>query len=243
MDDEEKQRATALAEKLLKSGWLEKINTLVLAGMGEVFYSSYYRQLLITDLQRNQVCILSNGILFNEENWQKIANKYKKIGVEISIDAATKETYKKLRGGDFKTLFKNLTMIANLRRQNKIINFAINFVVQRENFHEMITFVRMGIELGVDRVIFQNMFSRYFFNPKEYKNNCLIIKNKYLDYELWKVLQDPIFQNPIVDLRRLQKHLDISEKKYRKRYKRELYAQWKKNKTNNIDSVSVFVQH
>ncbi len=221
MDDETKQRANIIVTKLLRSGYLDQTRDLVMAGMGEVFYSPYYRQLWITDLQRQNIKILSNGTLFNEENWRLVADKYTGIDVNISVDAATAETYQKLRHADFNHLMKNLTMLSDLRRQNKIRKFGLNFVVQRDNFREMPAFVELGRSLGVNHINFQRLNNLGSFTAQELLDGCLILGNKYLDYELWCVLQDPIFQDPIVDLKILQRYIDASEQRYRRRYEKE----------------------
>ena len=223
MDDQTKQETTIVVTKLLNSGWLEKTKILQLAGNGELFYSPFYRQLLFSDLKRQQIRIQSNGTLFNEENWKLVADKYKMIDVSISVDAATKETYTKLRcGGNWHNLMKNLTMLSDLHRQKQIREFQLSFVVQRDNFREMSAFVKLGKKLGVDIVLFQRL-NRYGNGrcTNEFLEQCLIIDNQYLDYELWSVLQDPIFKDSIVDLGQLQRYIDGSEKRYRKRYERE----------------------
>ncbi len=221
MDHDAQQRITTIVTKLLRSGWLEQIERVELAGSGETFYSPYYRQLLTTDLQRKSICILSNGTLFNEENWRLLAGKYSSIDVRVSVDAATAETYQKLRGADFNQLLKNLTMLGDLHRKHQIRNFAINFVVQRDNFRDMPAFVELGRSLGADRVNFQRLNNLGTFTPQEFLEHCLIIENKYLAYELWCLLQDPIFKDPIVDLKILQRYIDASERRYRRRYERE----------------------
>jgi len=48
-------------------------------------------------------------------------------------------------------------MLAELHDQGKIRNFKINFVVQRDNYHEMPEFVKLGKSLGVDTVEFLRM--------------------------------------------------------------------------------------
>ncbi len=221
MDEISQQRNEIILKKLLRSGWLEQVRRLRIAGNGEVFYSPYYRQLLTTDFQRKRIDILSNGTLFNQDNWRLVAGKYSSINVDISVDAATAETYQKLRGADFNNLMKNLNMLADLRRQKQIRYFGLNFVVQRDNFHEMPDFVRLGQSLGVDCVQFQRLCRSSSITQQAVADLSLIIDNEYLDYDLWRVLQDPIFRNPIVDLQGLQRYIDVSEKRYRKRYTRE----------------------
>lgn len=201
--------------KLLRSGYLEQTPTLVTAGMGEVFYSPSYRQLLDTDLPRKNISILSNGTLFNAANWRWLKGKAENIDVTISVDAATPETYQKLRGSNFDHLMQNLQMLADLRRQNQIRSFNLHFVVQRDNFREMPAFVELGRRLGVDSVQFLRMRNFGNLAPQIFAERCLIIDDTYLDRELWDILQDPIFRDPIVNLRGLQRYIDASESRYR----------------------------
>ncbi len=206
-----------LNKKIKESGYLDKTQVLYFAGQGEVFYSSYYRELLKTELKRKNIVILSNGTLFNIDNWNWLKDKYETIDVIISVDAATAKTYRELRGGDFNNLINNLEMLANLHKQGAICSFSLNFVVQRDNFHEMIEFVKLGKKLGVDRVEFQRMNNFGNLTKKVFLNRCLIIDDKYLDYELWQVLQDPIFKEPIVDLSGFNRYLVASKEKYENR--------------------------
>ena len=213
MDKLTQTRISLMANKIQQSGYLDKTNKLYVAGQGEVFYSPYYRQLVETKLQRKNIVILSNGTLFNEKNWNWLKDKYETIDVIISVDAATADTYKKLRGADFNALMKNLETLANLHRQKQIRKFNLNFVVQRDNYREMIKFVELGRALGVDQIEFQHMNNFGNLTKKEYLQRCMIVKNKYLDKELWQVLRDPIFQEPIVDLSGLKRYMVAMEEK------------------------------
>ena len=112
---------------------------------------------------------------------------------------------------------QNLTMLGDLHRQGKIRMFGLNYVVQRDNLREMSAFVELGRSLGVDRVQFQCMRNYGNLTEQEYLERCLVINDRYLDYELWKVLQDPIFQDPIVDLHCLARYFAASKKRYGKK--------------------------
>ena len=219
MNDLDRQVADIITTKLLKSGYLEQTSDLVLAGMGEVFYSPYYRKLMITEVKRKQISIYSNGLLFNKNNWKLVADKYETINVKISVDAATAETYKKIRGADFNVLMKNLKMLGELRRKNEIKSFRLCFVVQRDNFREMPLMVKIGHYLNVDEIYFQRMHNWGHLEQEEYLKQCLIVNNRYLDYDLWCVLQNPIMKSPIVNLVDFYACAKVSEKLYRKRYK------------------------
>ncbi len=214
MDDVSRLKADIVVDKLLSSGYLDQTKNLILSGRGEVFYSPYYRRLLETDLKRKNIHILSNGILFNETNWNWLKNKYETIDVQISVDAATKETYQNLRGGNFDVLLKNLHMLAVLHRQGHIRNFKLNFLVQRDNFREMVEFVKLGRSLNADCIEFQRMCNFGNLSKKKLLERCLIINDEYLDLELWQVLQDPIFKDQIVDLRGFERYIHASNKRY-----------------------------
>ncbi len=211
------KRTNILTAKLIKSGYLDQVQSLYVAGYGEVFYSPRYRKLLDSNLQRKSIHIFSNGTLFNEENWNWLKDKYETINVMISVDAVTKETYSKLRcGGNFEVLMKNLNMLASLHRQGLIGRFSLNFVVQRDNFREMPDFVRLGKSLGVDHIEFQKMVNFGNLSKKEFLEKCLVIDNEYLDYEFWQVLQDPIFKDPIVGLDGFGRDIQMSNLRYGK---------------------------
>ena len=43
----------------------------------------------------------------------------------------------------------------------------------------------------------------------------MIINDEYLDYDLWKVMQNPIFKDEIVDLRGFKRYLEASDLRYK----------------------------
>ncbi|MBO5229464.1 MAG: radical SAM protein, partial [Clostridia bacterium] len=217
MSDFDRKKINILTAKLIKSGYLDQTQSLIVAGYGEVFYSPHYRRLLETNLKRKSINILSNGTLFNEDNWNWLKDKYETINVMISVDAATKETYSKLRrGGNFEVLMKNLNMLASLHRQGLIGRFSLHFVVQQDNFREMPDFVKLGKSLGVDHIEFQKMVNFGNLSKKEFLEKCLVNENEYLDYEFWQVLQDPIFKDPIVGLDGFGRDIQMSNLRYGK---------------------------
>lgn len=195
-------------EHIKKSHWLSKASVLVFAGMGEVFLSKVYQELLYDteNLRRNFVHILSNGILFNEKAWEKLYSRYKNIDVSISIDAATEKTYKLLRGGDWNTLLKNLQMLSKRRRENKIGKFRLSFVVQMCNYKEMELFVKIAEDLNVDEVRFQRILDSGSYSKEEFKKVSILDENGFLKNEVVEVLKNPVFNKKIVDLYTIKKY-------------------------------------
>ena len=210
--EEEKNTTQLITKKLIESGWLNEC-CIFIAGQGEVFFSKEYIEMLKSAINGKTVKILSNGILFTEDKWNIIEKRFKEIYVAISIDAATKETYKKLRHGNFDVLLKNLQMLSQRRKENKIWSFQFNYVVQKDNYKEMIDFVKLAKKFNVDIVQFTKLNDWLTTTQEEYRENCLIIDD-YLNYDLYKVFQDPIFQDPIVNIDSFDELIENSKKHY-----------------------------
>ena len=121
----------------------DSISRLYLSGSGDPFASKSYRDFLINfDSKKypkiNSIHLHTNGLLFDEVMWNKIKNVHKFIkSIEISIDAGTKETYEKVRGGNWNKLIDNLNFIASI---STIGEKTFSFVVQDTNFREMCMF-------------------------------------------------------------------------------------------------------
>ena len=213
LDKIKKQKLEKITQKIIDTGWLDK-SIVIAAGQGEVFYSSYYKKIITTNVKRDTIKILSNGTLLNKKNWELLEKSYKNIYIEISIDAAHEETYKKLRCGNFKYLLKNLNMLGELRKENKIKLLQLNFVVQRDNYKEMIDFIDMANSFNVDKIQFTKLHNWGTFSKSEYKEKCMIIDNKYLDYELYELLKKPIFKKNNVDIETFEELMKNSKEYY-----------------------------
>ncbi len=211
------QQIMGLHQRLLASGWLEKAETVTMCTMGEIFYSPAYRQLLVDLAQRRQqISIQSNGTLINAQNLTWLVNKYREVNFSISIDAATAATYQKLRGGDFQQLLRNLTMLGDLRLEGKILWLQFCFVVQNDNWREMLDFVALAKKLHVDRIRFVPLENWHTYSAREWRRRNIIKHNRYLSPDLYYYLQNPIFVEPIVDLRSFAPYLANSAKRYGK---------------------------
>src|SRR3989344_3044048 len=130
-------------------------------GYGDVFASRACRKILETanteEYPNLKFDFITNGVLFTAEEWAKFPGIHRMArSIRVSIDAACKETYDRIRlGGDWDVLMKNLEFIAALRRQNTIQRFMISMVIQEGNFTEMADFARMAKQLGCDAAIFE----------------------------------------------------------------------------------------
>ncbi len=201
---EELDRALDYA-KIAEDDFLPKCEFLILAGNGEVFASQAYQKIYTSEQMEHikQLRLLSNGTLFNKENWNRVRReKNMKVMLTVSIDAATKETYEKIRcGGNFGQLQKNMLFASKLRKSGELSYFRMNFVVQKENYQEMIPFVKWGLELGADEIFFTKILNWGTYTAEEFKEISMMEEDGITPKKaLEKVLNDSIMLNPVVDL-------------------------------------------
>lgn len=214
----EKQLVDKITEKI-KTEYLDNASFVVLAGNGEVFSSAAYRD-FYTDsrFHPKYIRFLTNGLLFTPQKWNEFDHS---AGVNymmtVSIDAATAETYEKVRrGGRFETLKKNMEFASKLRREGSLKYLRFNFVVQSENYKEMIAFVQWGEELGVDEIFFTKVLNWGTYTEEEFRDISMMESDGVTPKpELLEVLNNPVIRDSkIVDLGTIQysHRVDYSEK-------------------------------
>jgi MoaA/NifB/PqqE/SkfB family radical SAM enzyme len=126
----------------------------------------------VEEFPKLKVSISTNGILLTPNNFEKIQNLDGTIqNIHVSIDAAKKDTYEKLRrGGKWETLLENMKYLLSLRQAGRVQKIAINFVVQSENYLQMSDFVELAHNLGVDIVRFQRLTNWGTFREEDFIN-------------------------------------------------------------------------
>jgi MoaA/NifB/PqqE/SkfB family radical SAM enzyme len=93
-----------------------------------------------------QLGMITNGTLISEKFLESIQS----VNIPwlfISLDAATSETYLRIRGGYFDEVCAGIRRVKRLRPDISVI---IGFVVMEENVHEILSFIHLAEELGVD---------------------------------------------------------------------------------------------
>lgn len=203
-DDDTEMEIAACTHDLLQSGWLDKTDQLAIGASGETFLSEHYKRILCGGVvKRNSIQIMTNGTLFTKKAWEMIEGKYEHISFSVSVDAATKETYEKVRcGGSFESLMENMKFLSELRRENKVDNVVVNMIVQKANYKEIPEFIKWGKEMGFDVVYLSHIWNWGTFSDEEFENNVSMFdRTGKMTKELAAVLEDPICQDPIVDMR------------------------------------------
>lgn len=180
-------------ERIIGTGWLEKTDNLELSGSGEALFSKIDREILFSNksCKRESVSLLTNGILLNNDNLQKLKQHFKKIFINISIDAATENTYKSIRrGGDWKVLMENLERVGVMRQNNEIEYVEIRMVVQKRNYKEIPEFIQMGKKYHVDKVVFTKLLNWDMYSMEEYLEEAVLNTNGTIKPELEQILRE-----------------------------------------------------
>lgn len=180
--------------------------TLVITGSGDPFasplYWHYIKELSTMALPDSfRIRFVTNGVLMTDSAWKEIEPLWKHISfVGVTIDAVTEETYKKVRkNGNFAKLKKNLTIIDDMVAEKKFPNLQLwqsNFVVQRDNYHELADFVRWQLTFKTLGRISPSMIIQWgHLSDEEYKSMTDMDPE-----ELSQILSDPIFKDRRVQI-------------------------------------------
>ncbi|HTO99194.1 MAG TPA: radical SAM protein, partial [Myxococcales bacterium] len=99
-----------------------------------------------------KIVIYSNGILLSEQ----VAARLPGSGlteVNVSIDAASPSTYRKVRrGGELEQVHQGIRRVLRARQEarSRFPLLGVNYVMLNENEGELVPFVEQAAELGVD---------------------------------------------------------------------------------------------
>jgi molybdenum cofactor biosynthesis enzyme MoaA len=144
--------AKSVSEKL--NLHLSHFRTISLHGVGEPLLGKNLFVILdnintdMTDVQFN-----SNGLLLTEEMSRKLIAKKLKL-IDFSLDAATPETYKKIRRSDFTRVMKNIRKLKEIKNELDVKYPVIKFnmTLMNENLPEVIPFIEMASRFGAEIV-------------------------------------------------------------------------------------------
>lgn len=180
------------ADNIIQTGWLEKTELLELSGSGEALASKIDRKILFsnTTCKRESISLLTNGILLNKENLQKLKQHFKNIRINISIDAATEDTYKSIRrGGNWNVLMENLQNVGIMRQNGEIEYIEIRMVVQKKNYIEIPAFIQMGKKYHADNIVFTKLLNWDMYSTEEYLEEAMLDTNGRIKPELEQILR------------------------------------------------------
>jgi MoaA/NifB/PqqE/SkfB family radical SAM enzyme len=135
----------------------------------------------------------TNGILLTANNVARLA-KCSLGRVNVSIDAASELTYRRIRGADMHKTISGLDrLVAAVKgmAQADRIRIAISMVLMRENIEEASDFVRMAHRHGVRAVYFEHMAEGF-----DSLGAWTIKKDNFVfNYEEQRLYHDPAYSD------------------------------------------------
>lgn len=210
--DNRKRTLKEVSDKIVDSKWLDSADRICIAGNGEVFYSEFYKNLIFHNVNklRNSILVQTNGTLMKEEYFSELTEKYSYIEFYVSIDAASECTFQKLRTGNWKALVRGLELLSEYRKKKLVDRVRLSFVVQRDNYFEMIDFIKMAKKYGFDWIYFSRIQNFCGWEEEEFWKRSMINKDGTMKDELIEVFHHPLINDDIVDVRQFYRNLEIS---------------------------------
>lgn len=132
---------------------LKNAKYITISGSGEAFYSKHSRFLIKEVTKKNKTAkfsIITNGLLFNENNCKCLGLENRIENVCFSIHALNKELYNKIMiGSNLEVVLKNLKWAAQEQKNKSIKWVSINCVVTNMNYKEIPKLINLAKELNI----------------------------------------------------------------------------------------------
>ena len=128
-----------------------------LNGFGEpMMYKNFFEVVAYTRRERPwcKIGIYTNGMLIDDEKAHKVMD-CGLTELNISIDAATPDTYRRVRrGGKLPILHDNIRRLVRVKQETgaRFPMLGLNYVMLNENEGELVPFIEQAAEFGVDFV-------------------------------------------------------------------------------------------
>jgi len=141
---------------------LEYATSLGLYGWGEPLFNPDYEKMfdyVAENFQGIEINITTNGILMNGK-WTEKFLSYEKLSINVSLNAANARTYKFLSGtNQFDRIVGNIRRIKDsaVEKGTTSPEIVLSFVAIKENIVELPDFVNLAADLGIKRVVVQDL--------------------------------------------------------------------------------------
>jgi MoaA/NifB/PqqE/SkfB family radical SAM enzyme len=156
-DDEHSVKRPKFMEEDLINKIIPMMGTLKAAqlhGIGEPLISPSFWKLLKHIAKDCWADVNTNLTILTDQMIDDLLNSNLKV-LNVSLDAANKETYQKIRMYDFDTVLNNLSNFIDEKksRQQKYPMVYTNMTLMKENIHQIVDFMNLTIgKLGCDTV-------------------------------------------------------------------------------------------
>jgi MoaA/NifB/PqqE/SkfB family radical SAM enzyme len=143
-----------------------------LTGIGESFLNKDFMKMLRYVKSKDVIVELYDTFFFIDEKTAEELIDLEVDKIVASVDAATKETYEKIRvGGNFERVVNNVRNLFRLKKEKgaHFPEIGFHYIVNRYNFHEILEYIDLvhSIAQGEDVTI---QFTRMLHEFKEVKD-------------------------------------------------------------------------
>jgi MoaA/NifB/PqqE/SkfB family radical SAM enzyme len=123
-------------------------------GIGEPLASPAFWQLLTSSKisPETDLRVKSNLTILDGRRIRSLIDVDAKVTISVSMDAATEETYRRIRGFDFSQITANISKLVEARGPKAYPRIFLNMTLMRENIEEAPQFVDLAKKLGADAV-------------------------------------------------------------------------------------------
>ena len=162
-----------LAEKNL-GPLIKNAKHICLSGCGEAILSPHSRGLIKAwsseEYPELNAELRTNVFTLSEKAWSALGKGREVIKhIAASIDAASKDTFERLRcPAKWETVLENLAFIKLLRDTEQLDLFEIHTVIQAGNLDELVDIVNMAIQYNADVITFSRLVNWSEMSEKEY---------------------------------------------------------------------------
>ena len=209
----------------IKLAYLSQPNTadfkFTITGSGDAIGSHLFRTFLTTldgSLYPNMgINLLTNGVMLTE----KVINQLSKIhtnikDIAISIDAATVDTYNRVRkGGDFKQLMENIEYLNQCPTLSHA-TLKYTFVVQQDNFREMKLFTEWLLKYPRSQLRFTRMVQFGAQSSVHFNSQNLWNPNHKDHTEFFEYINQSWINHPRVNWSNIQQKPTIQTLQFRR---------------------------
>lgn len=127
----------------------------------------------------NSISMQTNGLC--SDGYLDVIHKLHNI--YFSVDAATEDTYKIIRGSGFSTVLDNIHKILSLSiAMSRDVFVRMDFVLMQCNKHEAVQFIELAHSMGVNGVKMNPLFPLSSFPKPEIRNGYIFDYSKELIY-------------------------------------------------------------
>ena len=138
---------------------LPDFKTVSLSGIGEPLTGDIFFKIRnIIDMEKTHVQFTTNGLLLDKNKIDQLIEL--KLGmIDFSLDAATEQTYRKIRRSDFHQVISNIKHLTYKKKEYGVDypRIMINMTIMKENVSEALSFIDLAKDLGADVVRFGSL--------------------------------------------------------------------------------------